>query len=107
MRRSLFLALLAATLLASPAPVRAQASGDPANKLSLEALTAPQPGDGQHGARRPYRHTAYKHHAARPHGRYYRRQVSRHASPSYQRQHYASNPAANRYIPSFYRRRTR
>ena len=93
MRRFLFLALLAASLL--PGPVRAQATADQLNKLSLEALTARPAGGGGGGytprtyhrsyaARRYPAHSGYRSYAARrfyAHGAGYR--VRRYAARSY------------------------
>ena len=50
MRRFLFLALLAASLMPLPGPARAQATADQLNKLSLEALTATPAGGRSSGA---------------------------------------------------------
>lgn len=49
MRRFLFLALLAGSLLPLPGPAQAQATADQLNRLSLEALTAPSAGGGRSG----------------------------------------------------------
>ncbi len=63
MRRFLFLAVLAASLLPLTGPVQAQATADQLNKLSLEALTAPPAGGGGGTVRRSYRpayHASYR-----------------------------------------------
>ena len=63
MRRLLCLALLAASLLPSCGPARAQATADQLNRLSLEALTAQPPGGGGGGggnSRRSYRPTYHR-----------------------------------------------
>ena len=72
MRRFLFLAVLAASLLPFTGPAQAQATADQLNKLSLEALTARPTGGGGGGGgyvRRSYRpayHSSYRHSSYRP-----------------------------------------
>jgi hypothetical protein len=88
MRRFLFLAVLAASLLPLTGPAQAQATADQLNKLSLEALTAPPAGGGGGTVRRSYRpayHARYRprYHASyrRPYrGRRYARVSYGHAS---------------------------
>ena len=107
MRRLLWLALLAASLLPFSGPARAQATADQLNRLSLEALTATPPGGGggggggysrriyrpsYHGSGRTYaRVSSYR---GRQYGRRYAR-VRRYASV----RHYVS---ARRYTPTRY-----
>ena len=68
MRRYLLLVLLSGSLLAPAAPAFAQA--DPGDRLSLEALTAPQPGDGQahHPRSRAYAGSSSYGHGGYGHG---------------------------------------
>ena len=61
------LLLLAASLFAEAGPVRAQATADQLNKLSLEALTAPSAGGGGGGYGRSYwGHAARRSYARSP-----------------------------------------
>jgi hypothetical protein len=80
MRRFLFLAVLAASLLPFNGPAQAQATADQLNKLSLEALTAPPAGGGGGGYGRRSYHPAYHARYHRPYrGRSYARLSYAHA----------------------------
>jgi hypothetical protein len=77
MRCFVMLLLLAASLFGEAGPVRAQATADQLNKLSLEALTAPSAGGGGYG-RRSYRSTrSYASSGRRSYARGYRRSNTR------------------------------
>ena len=60
MRRLLVLLLVAACLLPEAGPVRAQATADQLNKLSLEALTTPAPGGNPGSYRRSAHRSSYR-----------------------------------------------
>jgi hypothetical protein len=81
------LLLLAVSLFAEAGPVRAQATADQLNKLSLEALTAPPAGGGGGYGRRSYRPVrSYASTGRRSYGRSSRRVSDRRSR--YGRGHY-------------------
>jgi hypothetical protein len=103
MRRSLFLILVVASFLAMPGLVQAQSDGT--NRLSLEALTAPQPGDGRGGgyARSHSYHPAsharvYGHRGYNRRGYTHRHSYSYHKPSRHRPSHrYGYHPSNSRY----------
>ncbi len=103
MRRLLCLVLLAASLFV-PGP--AQAQSDPGNRLSLEALTAPQPGDGQgYRSRRSYTRGATRRTTTGRYGlrRSFRRGAYRGRYAPRRRSGYAGHASYRRHVYTRYR----
>ena len=110
MRRFLFLALLAGSLLPLPGPARAQATADQLNRLSLEALTATPPGGRSSGAsasRRYYRSYATRRfrRTGAVRSRYYGPAGRRSYAHAVGARRYAARPTNHGRVATVYRRR--